>query len=244
MVTNVDSASDPAELQLQLAMPLLDSMDLQHHPLKGWVQGCQDLQEDTRQGLLEVVPCIGRSLKLQHSMSDVLEGRAPVFLSPQGHSGTPTSSPPAPAPRVCPDQKEKTPAAGADGHRTASNVFAASQAPSKAPNSPLVPMSGMVHPVTVLWREYSEGLGGQRSIQQAYEMSEDKSWKKSENEHKFYARRKPIYSAVRELAQIRQCSFIMTAELLDKYREHRMGKASLDALQKTLKSGKVSVRAL
>ncbi|GAA5919811.1 hypothetical protein JCM5296_002035, partial [Sporobolomyces johnsonii] len=217
MQEHLRTVHDPAELQLQRVLPLLErlivsSFAAQRQETLGLKGTIDDLSEQ-----MEKVGSDNNNL-----LHDVLSGRIPITINAQL---APSSSPSSPS----------TPTTTVAAAALAANTTSSSSSSSASPASPAFSMNRKLTTVDEVWREWTEGLGGGQSVAAAWPEGSEalKAMKKVEKDRKHYQRRGIIVSRVRAIMEERNVEAKRAVEAVDAFRRAQKNK-SLDALRKAL----------
>lgn len=114
----------------------------------------------------------------------------------------------------------------------ASSVAVGSKTQQAAAAAALCTLGRTLVTVTDVWREYSNGLGGNPSVEHI-EREYGTAWRKERKESRFYSRRKELYDTIKKMADKQRTSCEEASWRLED-RRVRLG-VSLDKLRVFLK---------
>ncbi|GAA5970603.1 hypothetical protein JCM11641_007367 [Rhodosporidiobolus odoratus] len=215
MKQHLSTVQDPFALELERVLPLLTK-----HIDTGF--------DHQRQQLLQLVNIVSTlSEKVEKSgssshnlLSDVLNGRVAVRL----HAETGG---------VNPEPSASTPAASTSAAASPSTSASSSLVTPALP----LELNGALKTVDETWREWTEGVGGQKSVEEVYpEGSEElKKLRKVDRLRKQWDRKKAVVDKVRWIMKKKKVTGEVAVQALDTFRNQQKNK-SLDALRKLLKA--------
>jgi hypothetical protein len=213
----------PVSMQLQLAMPALSNMvDV------GFRSTVQHVQIGNAELMQKLETTERHARMTRDAVNDFFSGRVPIVISPHRHQ-----QPPDQEGRINTTPASPSPA----GPSTVTNEDDGQQATVRIePPTPTYKMSRTITSVVDLYREYTEGLGGNMPVREL-EKNYGIKWRRSEADRKFFNRRKVIYD---EIARMAEAMAITPDEAAVRLENRRLGlkPKSFDALEKDIKKAR------